>query len=58
MSIWVAVIALTISGQQPSKLYMIDGRAYASRGLCEMAGITKIGNDASECEEIPIREKK
>ena len=54
-SSWVMVIVFTINGQSPQKGFMIDGHAYASRGLCEMAGITKVGDATSSCEEVPIR---
>jgi hypothetical protein len=59
LSVWVAVIVLAwVPDQAPSKLFMIDGHAYASRGLCEMAGITKIDHAASSCEEVFVRQIK
>ena len=57
-SIWVVAIVLTMNGQQPQKVLMLDGHAYASHGLCEVSGMIKIGNDLSYCEEIPIRKTK
>ena len=44
-SIWVVAIVLTMNGQQPQKVLMLDGHAYASHGLCEVSGMIKIGND-------------
>jgi hypothetical protein len=57
-SIWIVVIVLSVSGQPQEKLFMIDGKAYASQGLCELSGIRVIGNVRSHCEEIPVKSTK
>ena len=59
--VWVVVLTFP-SDPTAIKRYMIDGRAYSSRGLCEFLGLS--GQPSSTptivftCETVPVRSHK